>query len=229
VRYARAYQARFWLATGQLALARLWAESCDLDPFLPPDHARHFEHLTLIRLLIADDRPEAALTVLEALRERAEAHGRAGELIEILVLQALALKEIGEHPRAVEALSRAMALGEPNGYVRVFANETPAITPLLRHAATRGAHRDYAQRLLGVIETTAAQPSQAQTSLVETLSEREVEVLRLVSAGLPNRDIGQHLFISEKTVKKHLSHILAKLDATNRTQAVDQARRIGLL
>jgi LuxR family maltose regulon positive regulatory protein len=229
VRYARAYQARFWLATGQLALARLWAESCDLDPLLPPDHARHFEHLTLIRLLIADDRPEAALTVLEALRERAEAHGRAGELIEILVLQALALKEIGEHPRAVEALSRAMALGEPNGYVRVFANETPAITPLLRHAATRGAHRDYAQRLLGVIETTAAQPSQAQTSLVETLSEREVEVLRLVSAGLPNRDIGQHLFISEKTVKKHLSHILAKLDATNRTQAVDQARRIGLL
>jgi LuxR family maltose regulon positive regulatory protein len=229
VRYARAHQARFWLASGQYALARLWAESCDLDPFLPPDYARYYEHLTLLRLLIADDQPEAAYGVLEVMAERAEAQGRSGDLVEILVLQALALKQMGEHPRAVDALGRAMALGEPNGYVRVFVNETPAITPLLRHAATRGVHRDYAQRLLSFIEMTSAQPSQAQTNLVDTLSEREVEVLRLVSAGLPNRDIGQHLFISEKTVKKHLSHILAKLDATNRTQAVDQARRIGLL
>jgi LuxR family transcriptional regulator, maltose regulon positive regulatory protein len=229
VRFARAHQARFWLATGQFALARLWAESCDLDPFLPPNYERHYEHLTLLRLLIADEQSEAVLKVLDVMIESAEAQGRSGDLVEILVLQALALKQIEEHPRAVDALSRAMTIAEPSGYVCVFTGETPAITPLLRHAATRGAHRDYAQRLLSVIETTAAQPAQSQTALIETLSERELEVLRLVSAGLPNRDIGQHLFISEKTVKKHLSHILAKLDATNRTQAVDQARRIGLL
>jgi DNA-binding NarL/FixJ family response regulator len=83
--------------------------------------------------------------------------------------------------------------------------------------------------LLAAIEgaPAAAMPDQGDT--IEALSEREVEVLRLVSAGLPNRDIGRHLFITEKTVKKHLSNILGKLQATNRTQAVDHARRMGWL
>ena len=228
VQYARAHQARFWLASGQLALARLWAESCDLDPLLPPDHTRLYEHLTLVRLLIADDQPEAAFDLLDVMSERAELQGRDGELVEIRILQALAQKEIGEHSLAIEALGRAMTLGEPNGYIRLFADEAPAITPLLRHAATRGAHRDYAQRLLSAIEMTA-QSTRTATGMADTLSEREVEILRLVSAGLPNRDIGLHLYISEKTVKKHMSNILSKLDSANRTQAVDQARQLGLL
>jgi LuxR family maltose regulon positive regulatory protein len=229
VRYARAHQARFWLSSGQLALARRWADSCDLDPYLPPMYERQYEHLTFVRFLIAEGKPELALKVLETIGEGAIAKGRSGELVEILMLKALAHKREGDNASALDALDRALTLGEPTGYVRVFVNEGEAIAPLLRHASTRGARRDYAQRLLAAIEGSAAPPSQTTTDMVDALSEREVEVLRLVSAGLPNREIGQHLFISEKTVKKHLSNILGKLQATNRTQAVDQGRRMGLL
>jgi DNA-binding NarL/FixJ family response regulator len=80
-----------------------------------------------------------------------------------------------------------------------------------------------------MIEGTAVTPVPVQTDMIEPLSEREVEVLRLVANGLPNRDIGHHLFITEKTVKKHLSNILGKMQSANRTQAVDQARRMGWL
>jgi len=127
------------------------------------------------------------------------------------------------------ALHKSLAIGETGGFVRVFADEGGSVLPLLRHATTRGPFRDYSQRLLTVIEGTAAMPVPVQSDMIEPLSEREVEVLRLVASGLPNRDIGHHLFITEKTVKKHLSNILGKMQSANRTQAVDQARRMGWL
>jgi LuxR family maltose regulon positive regulatory protein len=225
----RALQARFWLALGQVALARRWAESCELDPYLPPTYERQFEHLTIVRLLIADDQPELALKILDPIGEQAQANHRAGDLVEIWTLRALAHKQRGDNANAIEALDRALTLGFPGGYVRVFADEGEAIAPLLRHASTRGVHREYAQRLLAVIEGGEAAPLPSQAISIDALSDREVEVLRLVSAGLPNRVIGQRLFITEKTVKKHLSNILGKLQATNRTQAVDHARRAGLV
>jgi LuxR family maltose regulon positive regulatory protein len=129
----------------------------------------------------------------------------------------------------MEAVDRALALGEPGGYVRTFADEGAALTPLLRHAATRGAYRSYAGRLLAATEGAPVAPLPARVDAPDALSEREVEVLRLVAAGLPNRDIGRRLYITEKTVKKHLSNILGKLQTTNRTQAVDQARKLGLV
>jgi LuxR family maltose regulon positive regulatory protein len=229
VRDARALQARFWLAVGQPALARRWAESCGLDPDLPPTYERQVEHLTFVRLLIAEGRPESAFMLLDAVGGLAAEQGRDGDGVEIGVLQALAHKEAGDHAAALQALERALALGEPGGYVRAFADEGEAIAPLLRHVAARGVHRDYAQRLLAAIDGSPIAPRPNQAGLAETLSEREFEVVRLVAAGLPNREIGQRLFISEKTVKKHLTNIMGKLGATNRTQAVDQARRLGLL
>jgi LuxR family maltose regulon positive regulatory protein len=229
-RHSKAQQARFWLASQQLALARLWASSCDLDPYLPPTYERQFEHLTWVRLLIRDDRAEAALRILDAIQERAVALSRSGELVEILVLRALACKEAGNHGGAIEAMERALELGAAGGYVRVFVDEGGTLAQLLRHATTRGSHREYALRLLAASDggagAVAAPPLPVGTA--SELSDRELEVLRLVAIGLPNRDIGQRLFISDKTVKKHLSNILGKLAATNRTQAVDQARRLGL-
>jgi LuxR family maltose regulon positive regulatory protein len=229
VRAARALQARFWLASGQLTLARRWAESCELDPYLPPEYERQGEHLTYVRLLIQDGRPDLALRILDAIQRQAEAAGRTGELVELHVLRALAHKAGGDHSSASFVLDRAFALGEPGGYLRVFVDEGEALAPLLRHAAARGAHRDYAQRLLTALDGTTSLPRPDQAESPDALSERELEVLRLVAAGLPNRDVGQRLFISEKTVKKHLSNILGKLGAANRTQAVDQARRLGVL
>jgi LuxR family maltose regulon positive regulatory protein len=228
-RDACAVQARFWLTTGRLPLARRWAESCGLDPYLPPAYERQPEHLTFVRLLIADDRAAPALKLLDAIAAHATAQGRQGDLVEITVLQALAHKRAGDQPAALAAVDRALALGEPGGYVRVFADEGTDFAPLLRHAAARGNRRDYARRLLAAIEEGESPPMPPQTDSLDALSEREVEVLRLVAAGLTNREIGQRLFITEKTVKKHLSNILGKLQTTNRTQAVDQARRLGLI
>jgi LuxR family maltose regulon positive regulatory protein len=229
VRNARAWQARIWLASRQLALARLWADSCELDPYLPPQYERQVEHLTYARLLIQEGQPDLAIRILEKMHQRAEEAGRSGDLVEISILTALAHKTRGNPADALESLHHALVLGEPNGYFRVFVEEGEELAPLLRNAAARGSHRDYARRLLSDVDETVVAPPPGRSGASEALSEREVEVLRLVAAGLPNRDIGERLFISEKTVKKHLTGILNKLTAANRTQAVDLARRRGLI
>jgi LuxR family maltose regulon positive regulatory protein len=229
IRDARAQQARFWLAGGQVALARRWADSSSLDPYQAPDVERQFEQLTVVRMLIAEGQAELALWMLNEIQGHAEASGWHGEIVEMLVLRALAHRTGGDSPRALDALSRALAFGEPAGYVRVFADEGQPLVPLLRQAAARGSHRTYAQRLLAAIGGRPATSGPDKTTRLAALSEREVDVLRLVAAGLPNREIGLRLLISEKTVKKHLSNILGKLQATNRGQALDEARRQSIL
>jgi ATP/maltotriose-dependent transcriptional regulator MalT len=229
VRSARALQARFWIASHQLGLARRWSESCELDPYLPPEYERQAEHLTYVRLLILEDHWKRALEMLGAIQSEVEASERRGELVEIYTLTALAHKAAGQIPEALQSLRNALELGESSGYCRVFVEEGDELAFLLRHATGRGNFREYASRLLAAIEGTAIVQQLDQRATPDTLSEREIEVLRLVAAGMANRDIGQRLFISEKTVKTHLSHILGKLEATNRTQAVDQARRLGVI
>jgi LuxR family maltose regulon positive regulatory protein len=229
VRNVKAQQARFWLASRQLALARRWADSCDLDPYLPPEYERQVEHLTHVRLLIHRGRSDLALRILQRIDEQAIASGRHGERVEILILTALAHKADDNAADAFQSLHGALELGEPNGYLRVFVDEGEELAPLLRHAAARVGRRDYVQRILAEIGASPAAKLQNQASTHDTLSDREIEVLRWVAAGLPNREVGQRLFITEKTVKTHLSNILGKLGATNRTQAVDQARRLGFL
>jgi LuxR family maltose regulon positive regulatory protein len=229
IRFARAYQARIWLAAGQRSLARRWADSSDLDPCLPPEFPRIYEHLTFVRLLIAEDQSRTALDILEAIGSDATAMGRCGDLLEVLVLQAIAYESLGQHGEALDCVESALTFAEPNGYIRVFVDEGEQIAQLLRHAATRGTYPEYARMLLTIIVGSKRTPDQVKLGVVDALSEREIEVMRLVSAGLSNRDIGDQLFISEKTVKKHISNILCKLEATNRTQAVDQARRMALI
>jgi LuxR family maltose regulon positive regulatory protein len=228
-RNVRAWQARFWLASGHLALARRWADSCDLDPTTPPEYAREVEHLTHVRLLLREGRPDRALRILEPIRDQAAAAGRDGDLVEIAILTALAQKGSGNSAGALRSLDRALELGEPGGYFRVFVDEGEDLAPLLRHAAGRGAYRDDAKRLLAEIDGINPPEQTEIPGTPEALSEREVEVLRLVVSGSSNRAIGEHMFISEKTVKKHMNNILSKLGAANRTQAVDRARRLGLL
>jgi LuxR family maltose regulon positive regulatory protein len=229
IRFARAFQARFWVDAGRLALARLWAEGSDLDPTDSLDYVRFDEFMTLARLLVKEEQLEVARSLLETMAESARANGRNGDLVEISVLLAVTHKAEGNHAEALDVIDRALTLGVQGGYVRVFIDEGETIAPLLRHSSTRGANRDYVQSLLAAIDGSPVHPTQASADMFEALSEREIEVLRLVSAGLPNRNIGERLFITEKTVKKHLSNILGKLGATNRTQAVDQARRFGLI
>ncbi len=130
----------------------------------------------------------------------------------------------------MDCLEAALSIGETNGFIRVSVDEGEQMTTLPPARCPPAVPiANTPQKSLAAMDGSELPPTFAKADMVDALSEREVEVLRLVSAGLPNRDIGQQLFISEKTVKKHLSNILGKLEATNRTQAVDQARRIGLL
>ena len=180
----------------------------------------------------------------ERLHAAAAAQGRTGSVIEIRALQALALSAIGDEAVAVNALAEALTLGCPHGYVRVFADEGAPMGDLLgRLVAAQRSERAAARRVpLGCLarvlrafdrKTAVAAatrgPASAVPSLVDRLTGREVEVLRLLAAGTSNQAIAEELVLSLDTVKKHVGHVLDKLGAANRTQAVARARELGLI
>jgi LuxR family maltose regulon positive regulatory protein len=180
---------------------------------------------------------DEALRLLEGLREAAEASDRKGNLLEILVLQALALWATNEKERAVTTLTRALVLAEPEGYVRTFADEGAAMGDLLsevldaqqrgRLDATPSVPMRYLAKLLAALAREDAAP--AAERLPEPLSERELEVLALVAAGMSNKEIAGRLFVSVTTVKTHINNLYRKLDARSRIQAVACARELGIL
>ena len=122
-----------------------------------------------------------------------------------------------------------MDLGSPNDYARLFIDEGEELAPLLRREALRNGHRAFVQRLLAGIEGACFSESTDKIDQSFDLSDREIEVLQLAATGMPNREIGVRLFISEATVKRHMNHLLRKLEAANRIQATERAREIGLL
>ena len=245
---ARAEQARHCLADGDLGAALRWAGESGLsvDDAFTYSLPRLNEYLTLARVRIAQSREGAGeISVEDVLRflaqqaEQAETHGRIWNLIEILVLQATALRVQGEVEAALAALKRALALAEPEGYVRTFIDEGQPMAELLRLAAARGISPGYVAKLLAAYGEESAAPSAiaaptagpmpAAQPLVEPLSERELEVVRLLAEGLTNREIAEALSVTVGTVKTHVNHIYGKLDVHSRVQAVSRARELGLL
>jgi LuxR family transcriptional regulator, maltose regulon positive regulatory protein len=243
-----ALRARLQLAQGDLEAAARWARQRGLRPDDEPSYPREPEYLVLARVLLAQGRPDQALGLLERLKALAVKEQRTGSLIELRALEALALATRGEEAAAVAELAEALRLGHPQGYVRVFADEGPPMGTLLgRLLATQRGDRtaaavplDHLGRLARALDpaATGARPPAAPTArppavavpgLVEPLSSRELEVLRLLAAGRPNQEIAEELVVALSTVKKHVTHILDKLGATNRTQATARARELGLL
>jgi LuxR family maltose regulon positive regulatory protein len=164
--------------------------------------------------------------LLERMLAFTESVGATGYLIETLVLRALALAYQYKTESAMSHLKRALVLAEPEGYVRVFVDEGEPIAQLLRQLAVSGFMPDYVGRLI----TSFSSPfSDKMQSLSEPLSERELEVLRLVVAGFTNREIAEQLIVSLGTIKTHINHIYQKLGVRNRTQAVAQARDLNLV
>jgi LuxR family maltose regulon positive regulatory protein len=190
------------------------------------------DYLVMARVLLAEREGRAAGRLLERLLPLLERAGLAGELIESSLLQALVFHGAGELPRALQALARAVALAERTGYVQAFVEDGPALLPLLAELETRGAATAFVRELralAGKAASTAPSSSAGTPQLVEPLSSREEEVLRLTAAGLSAPEIADELVIAVGTVRAHLKSIYGKLEVHNRVQAAEAARRLGLL
>ncbi len=223
---AACYQARLWIAQGNLAAASRWAQESGLKKAdTPVTYLYEVDHVVLARLLIAQGKLEAAETLLLRLHHAAAAAERHGSLIEILILQAITFAAQHRAQAALAALDQALGLAEAEGFVRLFLDEGAPVVELLRRAVAQDRHARYALHLLKAVGETAAAPQ----PLLEPLSERELEVLRRVAAGYSNQEIAQDLVVALSTVKKHISNMYGKLEADSRTQAVARARELGLL
>ena len=233
----RAHQTHLWLRQGRVVDAARWVERLDERPagVRPPALIREAEEIARARVLLAQGEFDASLELLADLIAEAARAGRVRSAMEGGILRALALQELGHSEEAVRSLDRALLLAIPGGFIRTFLDEAPAITPLLRAVATRGAAREYAGQLLAALAPSAEVAALAppllhqHQPLAEPLTERELEVLRLVAEGASNQEIADRAFIAINTVKKHLKNIFGKLDATSRTQAVARARELGLI
>jgi LuxR family maltose regulon positive regulatory protein len=239
------------LAQGDLAAASRWDDS--LKHAFDSDDASGSEHELIqigrARVWIALKRSDAAVALLSSLEARARSAGRIGRVIEILVLKALAVQEMGDSDRAYAALAASLTLAEPEGYVRVFLDEGEPMKMLLAQWLARAEVgepksddlRTYASRLLAHFDTepgaglaerdarSPVRPVHEPTSLVEPLTERELEILHLIAVGSTNKEIAKQLFIAVGTVKAHTSSIYGKLGVANRTEAVAHARQLGIL
>ena len=239
-----AQRARLLLAQGQVAAAARWTQQRGLADDDEPAYLREREHLVLARVLLAQDRPRPALALLDRLHAPAAAQGRAGSVIEIQALQALALAADGDQAAAVDRLAAALTLACPQGYVRVFADEGAPMGVLLgklvaarraEQAAARGVPLGCLARVLQAFGQKDAEPGSrprtapAVPGLVDQLTVRELEILRLLAAGAPNQAIAEQLVVTLDTVKKHITHLLGKLGAANRTEAAAIARQLGLI
>ena len=234
VRPVPALQARVRVAQGKWGEALGWARERGLSVDDDLSYLREFEHITLARVLLARYGAEhAERSVHEAARllgrllRAAEEGARTGSVIEILVLQALARQARGDIPAALAALQRALTLAEPEGYVRIFADEGPPMTSLLRTAAKRGITPGYARLLLAAVSKTGDSTPVSQC-LIEPLSERELDVLRLLGTDLGGPEIARELVVSLNTVRTHTKNIYAKLGVNNRRAAVRRAAELDL-
>jgi LuxR family transcriptional regulator, maltose regulon positive regulatory protein len=239
VRPVPALKARVWIAQGRLGEALGWAREQGLSMDDDLSYLREFDHVTLARMLLArhqDERAghslQQAVRLLERLLLAAEEGQRTGRVIEILVLQALTRQGLGDSPAALACLERAVTLAEPEGYVRVFVDAGPPMASLLRAAAKQRIAGSYVRRLLAAAgETEHGSPGKqapVRQALIEPLSERELEVLRLLGTELDGPAIARELMVSLNTVRTHTKHIYAKLAVTSRRAAVRRAAELGL-
>ena len=242
VRPVRAMQIRAYLAQGRWVEGPAWVHAQGLSYGDTLSYLHEFEHITLARVLLAQYRQERvecalpqAIELLERLFKAAEAGERMGSALEILVVQALAYQMQGDRNAALDSLLRAFMLAEPEGYARIFLDEGARMAQLLREAVTRGIMPNYAGKLLQALgdvqseNAAALRPSSPQTTVVEPLSQRELEVLRLFNTDLSGPEIARELVIALSTLRTHTKAIYGKLNVDSRRTAVRRAVELGLI
>jgi LuxR family maltose regulon positive regulatory protein len=232
IRPIPAVKVRVLIGANQLHDAEVWAAGHEFSSTDARDYLIEYESLTYVRLLLAQHRVQAnpagvetAAGLLEQLLDSARSDGRWGSVVEIHMLTALTREAKGDRSSAVDCLSAAFTTApEPGAYVRLFLAEGEPMQTLLRHAQRRGAADGHPARVLAAHERPA--PNHA---LVDPLSERETQVLRLLDSDLTGPEIAKTLFVSHNTVRTHTRHIFAKLQVTTRRSAVIRAGELGLL
>ena len=244
VRPIAALRARVWIAQGEWSRALGWARERGLSVDDDLGFLREFEHLTLARALLARYSAERAgrslaeaTGLLDRLLRAAEQGARTASVIEVLVLQALAHQSRGDVPAALAALRRALAAAEPEGYVRLFVDEGPPMGTLLRAVVRQRTAPSSAHRLLAVVDRAAdlaavdrvVDGTPGRPGLVDPLSARELDVLRLLGSDLDGPAIARELFVSLNTVRTHTKAVYAKLGVNNRRAAVRRAGELDLL
>jgi len=238
VRSVAALRARVWILQGNLTDALAWTQAQGISAADELSYRREFEHITLARLLIAryrQDKVETAVheaaDLLTRLLPAAEAGNRTGSLIEILMLQALAHAAQGDVDAALAPLERALALAASEGYVRLFVDEGPPMAALLQKLKRVDERQSqYIDQLLSAFAEQDTQPSPfTPQPLIDPLSERELEILQLIAAGLKNKEIADKLFISLNTVLYHNKNIYSKLGVSKRALAIARARELALI
>jgi LuxR family maltose regulon positive regulatory protein len=244
VRPITALKTRVWIAQGRLEEALDWTRKQGLSPEDNLSYLREFEHITLARILLAryknehtDSLIHETIELLERLLKAAQEGGRMGNVIEILMVQALAHQAQGDLSAALLPLGQATSLAEPQGYVRMFLDEGSPMAALIREAAARKVTPNYTNKLLAAFEVQEqgnASASQIPTftasqPLIEPLSQRELEVLRLFKTDLQGPEIARELVIGLSTVRTHTKSIYSKLNVNNRRAAVKRAIELGLI
>jgi LuxR family maltose regulon positive regulatory protein len=198
--------------------------------------AYYLARLAWVRVQLAIGKPQGVTSYLARQLDLAEEHGLAIRVIELSLLEAQARQALGDDQHLWAALEHALSTAQHEGFVHIF-DQAPALTQLLVEAAQRGVHKEYIERILAAIGTPEAlylgregsASRSAQTPYGESLSERELQVLRLMAYGATNHEIAEQLVITVGTVKSHINHIFGKLDVHNRIEAVARARGLGLI
>jgi LuxR family maltose regulon positive regulatory protein len=244
-RPVQALKARVWIKQGKLEKALDWARERKMSVEEEPSYLREFEQITLARILLSqyksdhsDSLLHDAVGLLDRLLKAAEEGGRIGSVIEILILQALAHQLQEDIPAALSLLERAMKLTETEGYIRIFVDEGANLATLLRETLAKGIMPGYTAKLLSAFEakqkkigeeTPPSTSPASSSSLIEPLSQRELDTLRLFKTELSGPEIAQELVIALSTVRTHTKSIYSKLNVNSRRAAVKRAIELGLI
>ena len=218
---------RFWLSLGSLERVSQRINTSGITPADEITYLHGTKYLTLLLWLLACEDYESALGLAERMLQKAQNDHLILLVVELLVLEALAYQGKKETAAAVTTLGRAVALAQPEGYKRVFLDEGELVIKMLHVVKSNQDTTGYARELLEAFSPVSATAPVPVQLLIEPLSGREIEVLKLIEAGLSNQEIASRLFISITTVKKHISNIYAKLDVKTRTQAISRGKELG--
>lgn len=228
MRPVTATTARVQLAAGDVEAAERWATASGLTPDDAPVYLREYQHLTLVRVLLATNRAAEAVSLAQRVHDVAGAGGHGGNAIEALVLLTLGLEATGETARALVTLAEALDQPAAEGYVRVFLDAGAPMTALLGSAVRHGRAAGRAEAILAAAAAPTIRPTPRQQGLVDELSGRELDVLRLLRTDLTGPEIAGELVVSINTVRTHTKNIFMKLGVTNRRAAVRRADELGL-